>query len=634
MLEPVEVGGVTVSRATLHNEEDINRKDIREGDTVIVQRAGDVIPQVVGPVLPHATGTKPFRMPERCPLCDAPVVKPEGEVMHRCPNRACPSRGLESLNNWVMAAADIEGVGEQFVRRLWDLGLVRSLPDLYRLTKEQLLELDGFQETSASNAIDAIAASKAHPVRPRPLRAQHPRRRLGDGAEPRAALRHRRPAARRRARRRSWRCEGIGPERAEAIAEWFADEENRPLVDELRELGLRFESGEEERPAEGPLTGKQYVITGTLESFTREEAKAALEAARREGLGRRLEEDGGRDRRREPGHEGREGRGRRRAAPDRGRPEGAPPRRARVSGSDVATDTVVVFAGGEPPIRAAVELVPAGAFVVAADSGADHALALGLHVDVAVGDFDSVTPEALAAVERDGGRIERHPAEKDKTDLELALDAAVGARAAAGAGRGRRRRPPRPPARRAAAARSGGVRGRRARRATRRRRRSTSSAASERSWARVGELISLVAVHGPAVGVVTEGLVYALEGETLEPGSSRGISNAFAATEARVAATERRRAGGSPGRRRVSTGGVGAMTAIRAGRADREVSRHSYECRESYSRLRRPRPCQRLRNLDGRCPPCAALRSLGQRLHLQGAVINSTARVSDFWPVP
>ena len=144
MLEPVEVGGVTVSRATLHNEEDINRKDIREGDTVIVQRAGDVIPQVVGPVLPHAKGTKPFRMPEHCPLCDVEVVKPEGEVMHRCPNRACPSRGLETLINWVQAAADIEGVGEQFVRRLWDLGLVRSLPDLYRLTKEQLLELDGF----------------------------------------------------------------------------------------------------------------------------------------------------------------------------------------------------------------------------------------------------------------------------------------------------------------------------------------------------------------------------------------------------------------------------------------------------------------------------------------------------------
>ncbi len=164
MLEPVEVGGVTVSRATLHNEEDINRKDIREGDIVIVQRAGDVIPQIVGPAGAHQPGTRPFRMPKNCPLCGAEVVKPEGEVMHRCPNRACPSRGLETLNNWVMAAADIEGVGEKLVWRLWELGLLRSLPDLYRLTKEQLLELDGFQETSATNVVDAIAASRTLPL--------------------------------------------------------------------------------------------------------------------------------------------------------------------------------------------------------------------------------------------------------------------------------------------------------------------------------------------------------------------------------------------------------------------------------------------------------------------------------------
>ena len=197
MLEPVEVGGVTVSRATLHNEEDINRKDIREGDDVIVQRAGDVIPQIVGPAGAHRRGTKPFRMPTHCPLCGTAIVKPEGEVMHRCPNRACPSRGLESLINWVQAAADIDGVGEQLVRALWELGLVRSLPELYRLTKEQLLELDGFAEISATNAIAAIEASKRDPVPARALRPEHPRRRLGDRAEPRAALRQRRPAGRR-----------------------------------------------------------------------------------------------------------------------------------------------------------------------------------------------------------------------------------------------------------------------------------------------------------------------------------------------------------------------------------------------------------------------------------------------------
>ena len=130
---------------------------------MIVQRAGDVIPQIVGPAGKHAKGTKEFRMPERCPLCDAEIVKPEGEVMHRCPNRACPSRGLETLNNWVMAAMDIEGVGEQFVRRLWDCGLLRSMPDLYRLTAEQLMELDGYAEISARNAVDAIQLSKGQP---------------------------------------------------------------------------------------------------------------------------------------------------------------------------------------------------------------------------------------------------------------------------------------------------------------------------------------------------------------------------------------------------------------------------------------------------------------------------------------
>ena len=160
-----------------------------QGDTVIVQRAGDVIPQVVGPVLPHAKGTKRFRMPKKCPLCGTEIVKPEGEVMHRCPNNACPSRGLESLINWVMAAADIEGVGEQFVRRLWDLGLLRSIPDLYRLTKEQLAELDGYARDLGRKRRRRDRRVQADSVLARPLRPQHPRRRLGDRAEPRPPLR-------------------------------------------------------------------------------------------------------------------------------------------------------------------------------------------------------------------------------------------------------------------------------------------------------------------------------------------------------------------------------------------------------------------------------------------------------------
>jgi DNA ligase (NAD+) len=172
---------------------------------------------------------------------------------------------------------DIDGVGEQFVRRLWGLGLLRSMPDLYRLTPEQLAGLDGYGEVSAQKAIAAIELSKAQPFS-RVLfglnipdvgwvTAQVLARHFGDVDRLLAATPDELQAA-----------EGIGPDRAESIAEWFADEQNRALVAELRALGLRFEAGEEDRPREGPLTGRQYVLTGTLERYTREEARAALEA--------------------------------------------------------------------------------------------------------------------------------------------------------------------------------------------------------------------------------------------------------------------------------------------------------------------------------------------------------------------
>jgi DNA ligase (NAD+) len=277
LLQPVEVGGVTISRATLHNEEDINRKDIREGDDVIVQRAGDVIPQIVGPAGAHRRGTKRFAMPTHCPLCGTEVVKPEGEAMHRCPNRACPSRGLETLINWVEGPADIEGVGEQTIRTLWDKGLVRSLPDLYRLTKEQLLELDGFGEISATKAIEQIEASRERVPFSRVLLglnipgigwilAQNLARHVGDVDRLLEATQE-----------DLTEVEGFGPDRAEAVVDWFADEENRTLVAELKKERLRFKLEDDEKPVEGPLTGRTYVITGTLESFTRDEAAAQLE---------------------------------------------------------------------------------------------------------------------------------------------------------------------------------------------------------------------------------------------------------------------------------------------------------------------------------------------------------------------
>jgi len=181
------------------------------------------------------------------------------------------------LVNWVQAAADIDGVGEQLVRRLWELGLVRSLPELYRLTKEQLLELDGFAEISATNAINSIEASRTSIPFRRVLfglnipdvgwvTAQNLARHFGNVDRLAAATQE-----------EIMECEGIGPERAEAIAEWFADEDNARLVAELRGLGLNFEADESDKPVEGPLTGNQYVITGTLESMSREQARDALE---------------------------------------------------------------------------------------------------------------------------------------------------------------------------------------------------------------------------------------------------------------------------------------------------------------------------------------------------------------------
>ena len=216
-------------------------------------------------------------MPKRCPLCNAEIIKPEGEVMHRCPNRACPSRGLETLVHWVQAAMDIEGVGEQFVWKLWNEGLLRSMPDLYRLTPEQLSQLDGYGEISSRNAVEAIQASKAQPFQRVLLGLNIPKvgwvmaRNLAGHFGSAEALMRATPSE-------LEEVAGIGPDRAELVAEWFADEENRKLVEELRSLGLQMEATEVERPVEGPLSGRQYVVTGTLEGWTRGEAKAALEA--------------------------------------------------------------------------------------------------------------------------------------------------------------------------------------------------------------------------------------------------------------------------------------------------------------------------------------------------------------------
>jgi DNA ligase (NAD+) len=276
-LEPVHVGGVTVTSATLHNEDDIRRKDIRVGDLVVVQRAGDVIPQVVGPAGEHESGTKPWRMPKRCPLCATEIVRAEGEVMHRCPNRACPSRGLETLYHWVGSAMDIENVGSSTIKKLWDEGIVRSLPELYRVSADQLGALEGFAEISAARAYESIQRSKEQPFSRVLFGLNIPK--VGWVIARSLALHFRTADALAAATLEQLEgVEGIGPERAELIAEWFADPENLVLIGELRDVGVQLALAEDDRPPEGRLTGSQYVITGTLEGWSREEAKAELEA--------------------------------------------------------------------------------------------------------------------------------------------------------------------------------------------------------------------------------------------------------------------------------------------------------------------------------------------------------------------
>jgi DNA ligase (NAD+) len=282
VLEPVHVGGVTVKLATLHNEEDVARKDLRVGDEVIVLRAGDVIPQVLSPA-PHAVEREdraaPPGPPERCPSCGTPIIKPEGAVFSKCPNRSgCPGQQLQLLKHFASRGAmDIEGLGEERVLQLYKAGLVRGAPDLYRVTVEGLTALEGFGEVSATRLVDAIAASKERPfglvlfaigleevgyVTGRNL-AQHFR-----SIDALTAATPEQIA----------QTPGVGPKMAVSIAAQLADPQMQALIAELRAVGLRFES-EGARPGEGPLAGKTFVLTGTLPDLTREQATERITGA-------------------------------------------------------------------------------------------------------------------------------------------------------------------------------------------------------------------------------------------------------------------------------------------------------------------------------------------------------------------
>lgn len=280
-LEPVEIAGVTVKRATLHNQEEIDKKDIREGDTVIVQRAGDVIPEVVKPILSNRSGyEKKFVMPTHCPVCETALLKVPGEVVLRCPNTNCPAQVKASLRHFVSKGAlDIDGLGEKIVIQLIERGLVKGPADLYNLTFEDLLDLDKFAEKSASNLIQALEASKTTTLSKfiYALGIRH----VGEHIAQRLAEEFGTLDQLAQAKEEDLlTAKEIGPQIAESVVSFFEDKSNRDQIERLLQAGIRFQA--EPRETGSPVSGKVFVLTGSLSTMTRPQA------------GERIREKGGR----------------------------------------------------------------------------------------------------------------------------------------------------------------------------------------------------------------------------------------------------------------------------------------------------------------------------------------------------
>ncbi len=296
-LKPAKVAGSTVARATLHNLDEVRRKDVRIGDTVVLQKAGDVIPEVVRPVLDlRPPDAREFQMPEACPVCGTPIVRDEGAVRHYCPNPACPARVSQEFGHFVSRAGmDIEGAGWAVLSQLLGRGLVKSRSDFYRLTVEDLESLERFGRKSAENLYTAIQRSKNRPLArvinglgipqvgettaidlARWVATEVP---PGDDWLPRIGTFLRRVAQ--EEPERFAEVEGVGPTVSLSLARWFADDATSNALDELAEVGI-----EPEVPAvtsaaggDGPLAGKTVVVTGSIEGFSREEAEDAVRAA-------------------------------------------------------------------------------------------------------------------------------------------------------------------------------------------------------------------------------------------------------------------------------------------------------------------------------------------------------------------
>ncbi len=275
LLEPINIRGVTVERAALHNEGDIQRKDLRIGDWVLVQRAGEVIPQVVKPVVERRSGSEQvYHLPDNCPICGTAIQREADVAMAYCPNLACPARNLESLRHFVSKGAmDIESIGERMCEQLVQAGLVKTFPDFYALTREQLLALEGIKEKSADNMLKAIEASKQRSLsrllfalniryvgeKSAQLVAQH----FGHMDKLMAA-----------SEEEIVTIPGIGPTSGQSIYQWFQQETNRQLIERLKQAGLNME--EEQQTSTGPLAGQSFLLTGRLISMTRPAAEEAI----------------------------------------------------------------------------------------------------------------------------------------------------------------------------------------------------------------------------------------------------------------------------------------------------------------------------------------------------------------------
>ena len=278
ILEPVQVSGVTIQHATLHNENDIRRKDIRVGDYVIVERAGEVIPQVVGPILDRRpAGLERFAMPELCPVCETPILREEGEAAHRCVNTRCAAQQFERIKHFVsQAAMDIEGLGEKLVAQLLEQDLIKDSPDIYQLTKEQIAAMERMGTKSAANLVAAIEWSKTRPL----ASVLSGLGILHVGGETADLLVRRFGTVRRLMGSTQEELQvtpGIGPIVAKSIVEHFANEGNRLIVEELEEAGVVLES-DAELVIKGtqPFKGMRFVVTGRLEEFTRSEAESFI----------------------------------------------------------------------------------------------------------------------------------------------------------------------------------------------------------------------------------------------------------------------------------------------------------------------------------------------------------------------